>query len=671
MSPERDSLSTLTIGRTDCILAKRVTSPSQILGYGKGFTWTFRSVPVLDLADLYRILTRIAAHPDKCVFWQVPAPDLDPAEPVRRLAAERHGDDRTLIDPPNGQQWFAVDVDSAAGADFPANPAGAAASIVRLLGLAPDVGYVWQATGSAGFKPGIRLRLWFWLDVPTTRGQLQAWTESTPLADPTLNDAGRIHYTADPILAPGVADPMASAGRWGLVPGIPAHLDLTAPLVAEPARNDPPPYLDPKTRRAAQEAAERIVASEARKVSRLGPGDLWDNTLNSACYVCGQMSWLLPGGVDQARVDLREAVASLADPTFDDRAAEKIERVVAEGATTPALPDGIEVKPPIQIEYAHFDLASWTTPRPPREYVCKGLSITYGRPTIFGGVTGSYKTFGLEQLLLAVSSGARLWGNATKPGRAVYLDAEMDADTVQRRMLALSRGMRLDPSQWAPHLRHASHPDITFDHPKFPEWLRSVASESSLIAFDSLVRFTPGKDENSAKEMDGGLKILTRVSAETKCAMVVVHHAGKTEREDERFVLRGTSAIQSAAGSVWNFHLIGPGQVELRHAKCTHGPLLEPIHLTLEETPSEDPLSDETALALCTTAKVYRHEILCDRLLDLIRDNPDIGRNKLRMMAGVRRSVSQEALDLLIEDGKILNVGNSQDHKYVVTPAAR
>ena len=65
----------------------------------------------------------------------------------------------------------------------------------------------WQATGSAGIKPGIRARLWFWLSKAISDGQAKAWLAEYPV-DSSLFTPVALHYTAPPVLAPGTPDPM-------------------------------------------------------------------------------------------------------------------------------------------------------------------------------------------------------------------------------------------------------------------------------------------------------------------------------------------------------------------------------------------------------------------------------------------------------------------------------
>ena len=94
--------------------------------------------------------------------------------------------------------------------------------VEHVLGLLPEpfaeASCWWQATGSAGIKPGIRCRLWFWLSRPVSDGEAKGWLAGCPV-DRSLFTPVALHYTAPPILAPGTPDPVVrrSGVRRGLV----------------------------------------------------------------------------------------------------------------------------------------------------------------------------------------------------------------------------------------------------------------------------------------------------------------------------------------------------------------------------------------------------------------------------------------------------------------------
>ena len=94
----------------------------------------------------------------------------------------------------------------------------------------------WQATSGAGIKPGIRCRLWFKLSRDIADGEAKGWLAGYPV-DSSIFCAVTPHYTAAPILGPGVADPVARrhGSRQGLVDTVevPDELQAVAPIARE------------------------------------------------------------------------------------------------------------------------------------------------------------------------------------------------------------------------------------------------------------------------------------------------------------------------------------------------------------------------------------------------------------------------------------------------------
>ena len=96
---------------------------------------------------------------------------------------------------------------------------------------APRCGMHRTPTASHGRKPGIRLRLWFWLNGAATRKTLQAWFFDTPGVDLSLFRPAQINYTAAL-----VTDPCATSPVLGGHAVLPGGLVPVRPLPAPPLR---------------------------------------------------------------------------------------------------------------------------------------------------------------------------------------------------------------------------------------------------------------------------------------------------------------------------------------------------------------------------------------------------------------------------------------------------
>src|SRR5207237_9083001 len=110
------------------------------------------------------------------------------------------------------------------------------AAPMYLLSLLPtefnDCEAIWQLTSSAGIKPGIRMRLWFWLTEPRTIAEMKLWLDPVLAFPSKRDDPKRIVdyatftpsqpiYAAAPVIANGAEDPVVALGgkRLGMLLG--------------------------------------------------------------------------------------------------------------------------------------------------------------------------------------------------------------------------------------------------------------------------------------------------------------------------------------------------------------------------------------------------------------------------------------------------------------------
>jgi hypothetical protein len=68
-------------------------------------------------------------------------------------------------------------------------------------------------TSSAGIKPGIRLRLWYWLDRPVSDAECKRWLAEAPV-DRALYSPAQVHYVAAPIFDDPADDPVPVRSGW-------------------------------------------------------------------------------------------------------------------------------------------------------------------------------------------------------------------------------------------------------------------------------------------------------------------------------------------------------------------------------------------------------------------------------------------------------------------------
>ena len=212
-------------------LAKRIRTDGSVVDYDDAKHFDAVEIGVRDLDHLAERLTELLPLADRCIV-RGSLVHGSPATRIRRLLHPdpKNGDESTLYEVP--RRWVAIDVDGVERpAGIPATDiAGCAQAAIQCL-PAEFHGRrcVAVATGSHGVKRGIRMRLWYWLAGAATRRVLQPWFFGIQGVDLATFRPVQCIYTAAPVLAVGVADPVPD--RLVALPG--------EPLV--PIRPLPPP----------------------------------------------------------------------------------------------------------------------------------------------------------------------------------------------------------------------------------------------------------------------------------------------------------------------------------------------------------------------------------------------------------------------------------------------
>jgi hypothetical protein len=219
-------------------LTKRVHPGGLVEGYDQARHFDLFARRV-DLAGLEELLRELELRPDCAVVRGAIA---DPARTrhVRRLLYPdaATGEAATLAEQP--RHWVALDIDGMVApqgldpADLLACARVAAASLPAAF---RDACVLVQATGSHALAPGLHLRLWYWLERPTTGPELKVWLKGRPV-DAAIFGACQLIYTARPIFV-GTADPLLErlAVRFGPVEQVP----VPEPAALKPPVRPPPP----------------------------------------------------------------------------------------------------------------------------------------------------------------------------------------------------------------------------------------------------------------------------------------------------------------------------------------------------------------------------------------------------------------------------------------------
>lgn len=167
--------------------------------------------------------------------WYVVRGRLRPGLNKSRFLRRHLGADASLLECEHN--WVLIDLDKfredVNAEDFCQDVAGYAAEARAMLPAPFRGAKCWyQATGSAGFKAGIRLRLGFWLTRPLDNLAVKAWFRDLPV-DRSIYTPSQPCLIAHPILEE-TRDPVPN--RSGVLPGLDA---VEVPGVLEQGASDP------------------------------------------------------------------------------------------------------------------------------------------------------------------------------------------------------------------------------------------------------------------------------------------------------------------------------------------------------------------------------------------------------------------------------------------------
>lgn len=177
--------------------------------YRCGRDFHYVTVPVDGLTSLNALLHEVTTH--RRTFLVLGRANV---ERGRRLAARRWGDQRTLVAKPC--HVLPLDLDSiAAPQHVDPRDVFSAGRYTRSL-LSPELARaacVAQLTSGAGLKPGLRVRLFYWLTRPIDLIHMKRWIETQPVrCDLAIYQPHQPIYTAAPHFD-GVTDPCAGRPR--------------------------------------------------------------------------------------------------------------------------------------------------------------------------------------------------------------------------------------------------------------------------------------------------------------------------------------------------------------------------------------------------------------------------------------------------------------------------
>jgi hypothetical protein len=302
-------------------LAKLIGRDGTITDYDSAKHFDLSEIPIDGLDHLEEDLRRLLRQPDRCIVRGQIA-DLGHVTGVRRLLHPESDDLPTLVEVP--RRWVAFDID---GLDRPADADLVACAVIGITAL-PDEFHparcLVQATASHGFKPGLRLRLWYWLGRPVSTAELKRWLPPT-LVDHSVFIGNQPIYTAAPLFD-GRSDPLPA--RLVRLAGAAC---VTVPDLPEPEK--PPPLPPVKPAIGLNRYGEVALDNICRRMAGAIAGGR-DRAISGGAYSAGQLvgAGALPHGFTLRCVHY---AAAQGVPGYSQRDRSKVDRSFANGVRNP------------------------------------------------------------------------------------------------------------------------------------------------------------------------------------------------------------------------------------------------------------------------------------------------------------------------------------------------
>lgn len=205
-------------------------------------------------------------------------------------------------------------------------------------------------------------------------------------------------------------------------------------------------------------------------------------------------------------------------------------------------------------EFHVLDGASIFEPLPPVEWLCRGILIAPGAPTIAAGYGYSGKSVATAALALSVATGRKLWGRYdVRRGRVMHLDYEQGRRLTLERYQRMAYAGAVDPSelpigQLEIGILPSRGLDKVGDLSKFGEG-------RALVVVDSWRASHPSVDENSS-EVRSTLDRMGLASERTRCVFLFLHHSRKDSKDaggGSAQGIRGSSGFYDGCQTVFTF----------------------------------------------------------------------------------------------------------------------
>ena len=281
------------------------------------------------------------------------------------------------------------------------------------------------------------------------------------------------------------------------------------------------------------------------------------------------------------------------------------------------------------------------------KYLIPELQIGAGPTILFIGNSYVGKTAQAQAVAISVASGKLVWGRfENKRGRVLHVDGEQGSDVTWGRYRQLAKGLGLNLRHLRNWIRRkAKPPKLNKGHqPNEAAWIQ-MCRGYDLVIVDNLRTLTFGIDENSS-EMAEIVYMLGTVSEKTGATIILIAHSSPySAKKGETVTVRGSSAIEAAAGKSFVFERDGATMtVTPKKLRALLGVKRLPpfrisevkldgngIQYVADGKRNEMPVMTQAAMQ---SRPAVEQDVYLERVRDFLKVHPKAGVNKLRKAVG-------------------------------------
>lgn len=202
--------------------------------------------------------------------------------------------------------------------------------------------------------------------------------------------------------------------------------------------------------------------------------------------------------------------------------------------------------------------------------------------TLITGEPGAGKTWIAADMAIRIANGLPVCGHQSKQTGVLYIAAEGGSRRMMRRLRRLA--MPIIGEITAPDNLHLYPGVIRLDTTDGVEELRKMIRELGVgvCVLDPFVRLIGEAEENSNTEIAQVFAALDRITRDTGCDFLLVHHTGKGSHNGT-YAARGASVISSEVASHINLTRTKAGEISITQPKNRDDEPIQTIKIRLKD----------------------------------------------------------------------------------------